>query len=232
MNRKLTAFTAFMLLFAVIIIHFSCLSGNGGNIQICLADDRQTVKSVYLTFDDGPSDKVTPKILDILDEEDVKATFFIIGQNAERRPYLIERMYNSGHTIAVHSYTHDYKQIYASKENLLKDIADCNKVIHSIIGEYSAVYRFPGGSFGLRKELIDAVTEKGYRYVDWNASLRDAEIWNATPEQLINAAITSSSDYNNIVLLAHDSTTKSSTAEALRTIIKYYKDNGYSFDIF
>jgi peptidoglycan/xylan/chitin deacetylase (PgdA/CDA1 family) len=201
-------------------------------IKICFADNKEATKSVYLTFDDGPSDKVTPKILDILDQENVKATFFIIGKSAERRKYLIEREYNSGHTVAVHSYTHEYGKIYADKENLLKDIDACNNLIKEVTGIYSNVYRFPGGSFGLSSELISAVCEKGMRYVDWNASTRDAEIWNATPDQIVNAAISTSSDFNNVVLLAHDSTTKLTTAQALKRIIRYYKDNGYIFEKF
>jgi peptidoglycan/xylan/chitin deacetylase (PgdA/CDA1 family) len=221
-----------MLIFAAIIFQTVNLSLKREQIKICFADDKETIKSVYLTFDDGPSDKVTPKILDILNEENVKATFFIIGKSAETRKYLVEREYNSGHTVAVHSYTHEYSKIYSSPQNLLNDINACNKLIYEITGEYSNVYRFPGGSFGLSSELISAVCEKGMRYVDWNASTRDAEIWNATPDQIVNAAISTSSDFNNVVLLAHDSTTKATTAQALRRIIRYYKDNGYVFERF
>jgi peptidoglycan/xylan/chitin deacetylase (PgdA/CDA1 family) len=232
MNKKLCALTAFMLIFAAILLHMNCILYTNSKIGICIADEKEVTKSVYLTFDDGPSDKVTPKILDILKEEDVKATFFIIGKNAERRRYLIEREFNEGHTVAIHSYTHSYRDIYSSAQKLLQDIDACNEIIKQVTGSYSSVYRFPGGSFGLDKELINAVCERGLRYVDWNASTRDAEIWNATPEQLIDAAVTTSSDANNIVLLCHDSTTKTSTAQALKSIIRYYKQNGYMFDKF
>jgi peptidoglycan/xylan/chitin deacetylase (PgdA/CDA1 family) len=204
------------------------------NIAICMADDsaRQESKYIYLTFDDGPSDKVTPKILDVLDEEGVKATFFIIGQQAETRQAIVRRAFYSGHTMAVHSYNHVYNQIYSSSQSLLEDIDKCNNVLQSIIGCRSYIYRFPGGSYGLSKQLIDAVTSNGYRYVDWNASLMDAEIWQPTPKQLFDAAVTTSSDLNNIVLLAHDSTTKISTYYALRDIIKYFKSKGYIFETF
>jgi peptidoglycan/xylan/chitin deacetylase (PgdA/CDA1 family) len=232
MNRKMSAFTAFMIIFAAILFHMFGIASPRGEIKITYADDKEVIKSVYLTFDDGPSDKVTPKILDILDEENVKATFFIIGKSAERRKYLIEREFNSGHTVAVHSYTHEYNKIYANTQSLLKDIDDCNNLIKNVTGSYSNVYRFPGGSFGLSSKLISAVCERGMRYVDWNASTRDAEIWNATPDQIVNAAISTSSDFNNVVLLAHDSTTKTTTAQALKRIIRYYKDNGYVFEKF
>lgn len=192
-------------------------------------DENIEIKTVYLTFDDGPSDRVTPKILDILDKENVKATFFIIGNQAETRRAIVKRAFDSGHAIAVHSYTHEYKKIYSSIDALIKDIDRCNDLIFEITGERSAVYRFPGGSYGLSSTLVKAVTEHGLRYVDWNASVRDAEIWQPTAYQLYSAAITTSADANNIVLLAHDSTSKTTTAEALPDIIKYYRDRGYAF---
>lgn len=232
MNRRLNIFTAFMIIFAAILMHLSSLIPRRSEFCFSFADTNETTRCVYLTFDDGPSDRVTPKILDVLDCEDVKATFFIVGKNAERRRYLVEREFNSGHTVAVHSYSHEYREIYSSPAALIADIKKCNDLIYDITGTRSAVYRFPGGSYGLPADLLDAVIESGMRYVDWNASTRDAEIWNASPDQLLSAAVSSSSDQNCIVLLCHDSTTKTSTAEALRGIIQYYKSNGYIFKTF
>ncbi len=230
MNRRISAFTGFMIVFAAFLLHMAAaLSGMHG---FALADNKEATKCVYLTFDDGPSDKVTPKILDVLDEENVKATFFIIGKQAETRRNIIEREFNSGHTVAVHSYSHAYGEIYSSPAALLQDIDKCNDVIQSICGTRSNVYRFPGGSYGLKESLIRAVTDRGMRYVDWNASLCDAEIVNPSPESLFKAAVNTSSDRHNIVLLAHDSTTKTPTALALKSIIGYYKENGYSFATF
>lgn len=197
------------------------------------ADEKESVqKTVYLTFDDGPSDRITPKILDILDDEQVKATFFIIGQQAETRNYLIKREHESGHTVAVHSYTHCYSEIYRSPENLIADIDRCNAVIEKITGHKSNLYRFPGGSYGLKSELIAAVTAHGMRYVDWNASTRDAEWGSGDAENLYRTAVATSADCNNVVLLSHDSTSKTYTPEATRKIIRYYKQNGYVFDTF
>lgn len=231
MNRRLTAFTAFMLIFAAIFIHLCCLLPQS-DFYFSFADEKEVAKCVYLTFDDGPSDRVTPKILDVLDEEGVKATFFIIGKNAENRQYLIEREFSSGHTVAVHSYSHDYKSIYSSPKALLEDIEKCNDVLEQITGERSHLYRFPGGSYNLSSPLVNAVCNAGYRYVDWNASIRDAEILNPTPTQLVNAAVSTTSDRNNVVLLCHDSTTKTTTAQALKTIIRYYKSKDYVFETF
>ena len=230
MNRNFTAFCAAMLALAIMLVMYSGFWTN--NSKLALADSENTVKTVYLTFDDGPSDRVTPKILDVLKEENVKATFFIIGKQAETRKYIIEREFNEGHTVAVHSYTHKYNEIYSSQESLLKDIDKCNEVIKSVTGKNSSVYRFPGGSFGLSENLISAVTGHGMRYVDWNASTRDAEIYCATPEQLFNAAVATASSTDHIVMLAHDSTTKTSTVSALKSIIHYFRERGYLFEAF
>lgn len=229
MNRKNTLLCAFMLLFVLLATQFISLSQLNG-IKIALAEDAP--KCVYLTFDDGPSDKVTPKILDVLKDEDVKATFFIVGRHAESRKEILKRQFEEGHTLAVHTYSHVYKEIYSSTESLLEDIDKCNEIIKEITGEYTSVYRFPGGSFGLNKKLIAAVTDHGMRYVDWNASLRDAEIYKPTPQQLVNAAINTPANRDHIVMLAHDTTDKTATVQALKEVIKYYKEKGYVFEKF
>jgi len=189
-------------------------------------------KIVYLTFDDGPSDRVTPKILDTLKEKKVKATFFVVGRNAERRMGLLSREINEGHAVGVHSYSHEYKKIYSSPQSLIKDIDDCNRVIEKALGKKSRLYRFPGGSYGLSDGMISAVTAHGMRYIDWNASMRDAEIVGAAPSQLLEAAVKTSANADTVVLLAHDSTDKTATAQALPSVIEYYKSNGYDFCTF
>jgi len=228
MNRNFTAVCAALLMCAMIFIFYGAFV-SGNNITFA---DNNCQKVIYLTFDDGPSDKVTPKILDILKEENVKATFFVIGKNAETRKKLLKREAEEGHTVAVHSYSHIYNEIYASPESLLKDIKKCNKIIEEVTGKKSSVYRFPGGSFGLNERLISAVTNSGMRYVDWNASTRDAEFTDPTPEQIVSASITTAANPERIVLLAHDSTTKTATAQALKGIIRHYKELNYTFASF
>lgn len=229
MNKNFTAICAALLMCAILLVF--CGSLAIGKSVITFAD-RDAEKVVYLTFDDGPSDRVTPKILDVLKDEKVKATFFIVGKNAEKRKYLLKREFDEGHTIGVHSHSHIYKEIYSSEESLLDDIDKCNNIIRNVTGKLSNLYRFPGGSYGLSEKFISAVTAHGMQYVDWNASLRDAEIIDATPQQLYESAVATSSTSNRVVLLAHDTTTKTTTAEALRDIIHYFKDNGYAFAAF
>lgn len=230
MNKNLTALCAALFMCAILLIFYGSLSFQGHTVSF--AGDDRAGKVIYLTFDDGPSDRVTPKILDVLKEENVKATFFIVGKNAEKRKYLLQREIDEGHTVGVHSYSHNYAEIYASPESLLRDIDRCNALIEEVTGSRSTLYRFPGGSYGLSDALINAVTGRGMRYVDWNASTRDAEIYGATPDQLFKSAIVTPAISDYIVLLAHDSTTKSATADALRDIIGYYKQNDYAFDTF
>ena len=229
MNRNFTAICAALLMCAVLILYY--VSPKLGQSTVTFAETVPE-KVIYLTFDDGPSDRVTPKILDILKEENVKATFFIVGKNAELRKNLVKREIDEGHTVGVHSYSHDYNEIYTSTESLLKDVDKCNRIIKEVCGKPSNLYRFPGGSFGLSSSFINAVTERGMRYVDWNASTRDAEILSATPEQLVKAAVSTPANRERIVMLAHDTTNKSATAEALKDIIKYYKNLNYTFSKF
>ncbi len=222
MNRNVPAIMAIMLTIAITAIFI-------GNVLAEPARSFAEEKCVYLTFDDGPSDRVTPAVLDVLKEENVKATFFIIGSNAKRRKDILKRACGEGHTLAVHSYSHDYSQIYSSPEALLADIQKCNEVIEEITGEPSRVYRFPGGSFTVAPELKKAVTDGGFRYFDWNASFRDSELPDASPEELYKNAVSTVANPKRVVMLAHDSTNKSATACALKKVILYFKDRGYSF---
>ena len=225
MNRNYHALCAMLLAFVLVLVMCSqFIKDNSAQAD--------TEKLVYLTFDDGPSDRVTPQILDILKEEKVKATFFIVGSAAESRKYLLQREFSEGHTVAVHSYSHRYSQIYSSAENLLADIDKCNEVIKSVTGSYSSMYRFPGGSFGLSKELIEAVQSHGMKYVDWNASVCDAEYYSAPHEILYANAVETSKGRDTVILLAHDATTKTTTAKALKDIIKYFKSQNYKFATF
>ena len=226
MNRRVSALTAFMIIFAVIVIQYTGAYLKDMHMDIGYAEG---TKCVFLTFDDGPSDGVTPRVLDVLRDEGVKATFFIVGRCAGGREKIIEREAAEGHTVGVHSFSHDYKEIYSSPAALLDDIERCNDVIERITGRRSKVYRFPGGSFTLSAALTDAVHGAGYTYVDWNASVRDAEMPNASPADLLNAAKSTSAGRNKVVLLCHDGAGKRATADALKDIIAFYRAGGYKF---
>ncbi len=186
-------------------------------------------KTVYLTFDDGPS-TVTEDILDVLDQNGIKATFFVVGKCVEKYPEILKRAYNLGHSIGIHSYSHEYKKIYFNNSSLTEDINACQNAIKKIIPEYNgSIFRFAGGSFNLRQDFKDLVLSLGYTYYDWNASTQDAEGVRYSPEQLCENAKKTSLNKNKIILLAHDGAGKNKTAQALPLIIDYYKNAGYTF---
>lgn len=188
-------------------------------------------KIVYLTFDDGPSRTVTPQILDILKENDVKATFFVLGSMVEKSPDILKREVNEGHAIANHSYSHDYNKLYSSTSNFIQDMKMSENAIRNVLGEYnSKIIRFPGGSFG-RTEYIKAAKEAGYHSVDWNALNGDAEAAYVTKERLVSRFMETSAGKNTLYVLMHDTYGKETTVQALPEIIKYLKDNGYEFKV-
>ena len=164
---------------------------------------------IYLTFDDGPSTKNTARLLDILKEENVKATFFLIDKT--NTDYLIKRMYDEGHTIGLHTASHNYKYIYSSTTNFIKDIEKIQEKVARITGEKSSIIRFPGGSSntvssfnpGIMCTLSNMVIEKGYHYFDWNVSSGDAGSKRSKKNTYRNVTNNLSKNRANVVLM-HD----------------------------
>lgn len=190
-------------------------------------------KIVYLTLDDGPS-YLTASFLDVLDEYGIKATFFVTAQSPEYF-YMIKEAYDRGHTIGLHSYSHDYATVYSSVDAFFNDLDQIGKIVEEQIGYVPCFIRFPGGSAnyishdytpGIMTELAAEVQARGYQYFDWNCSSGDgAPVEN--PQDLINAA--TNPQWDTIVLLSHDSGGKETTLQALPSIIEYYLSNGYEF---
>lgn len=190
-------------------------------------------KIAYLTFDDGPSSNVTPRILDILKEYDVKATFFVIGNLAEMYPDIIKRIEKEGHTIGNHSYTHRYNHIYKNTTNFLTELKTTERVLKDILGEEyeTKIIRFPGGSFGDKKtKFRKAAVDNGYSYYDWNALNGDAEGLNIPKAKLVQRLKNTSSGKKELIVLMHDMGSKKTTADALPEVIEYLKQNDYIFD--
>lgn len=190
-------------------------------------------KTVYLTFDDGPSYR-TAEILDILKKEDIKATFFIIGKEGNREKELLKRIVDEGHTLGVHTYSHVYDNIYESVESYLDDFNLTYKLIYDVTGVKPDIFRFPGGSINKYSsqdyiEIIAEMTRRGFTYYDWNASSGDA-VANATPKSVYSNTVQSSEGKDCIILLMHDSINKSYTVAALPGIIEYYKARGFKFE--
>jgi len=199
-----------------------------------LAEIKASGKIAYLTFDDGPSMVVTPQILDILKEYDVKATFFVIGYMAEKYPEMLRRTYAEGHTIGNHTYSHNYGYIYRNSTRFLEDLNTANLTLKSILGEYfnTNIVRFPGGSFGKQKgPMVNAVKEAGYQYFDWNSLNGDAEGINIPKDRLITRFKETAKGKKELIILMHDTDQKTSTVDSLSEIIEYLEDEGYIFGV-
>lgn len=197
-------------------------------------------KIAYLTFDDGPSTTVTPKILKILKDNNIKATFFIVGdkleENSETKNILLD-IYKQGHAIANHTYTHNYSKLYPQGKidanTFMGELEQTNDAIKKVLGDKfnTRVVRFPGGhaSWGGREEIDNKLEEKKYKYIDWNALIGDAEGSRKTKEQLLNRYHETFVGQEKLVLLMHDTYSKESTAEVLQDIITDLKNKGYEF---
>ena len=201
------------------------------------SDNKSTKGVIYLTFDDGPSSTITPKVLDILKKEKVKATFFVLNYSKSNEKY-IKRIVKEGHTIGVHGYSHEYSKIYRSKDSYLKNIYTLQEKIKKSTGITTMYTRFPGGSSntisrryhkGIMTDLTKELLNRGFKYYDWNICAEDAgsaknanDVYNYVVKYL-------SKKHGNMVLM-HDFASNKKGLEALPKIIKYAKQNGYTFE--
>lgn len=194
-------------------------------------------KVAYLTFDDGPTDNITPQVLDVLRRYNVKATFFEVGKLIEANPDIARRVYEEGHLIANHSNGHDYDTLYATEESFINEVLDCEDKIRNITDgeEPFKLIRFPGGSYNAgdhaaEKQIYkETLRANGFYYADWNSLNGDAEGAKKDADGLYQYFLNSSSGYNNLVVLMHDAATKQATVDALPRIIEYLLQNGYTF---
>ena len=196
-------------------------------------------KRVFLTFDDGPSKKVTTPILDILKQENIKATFFLLGSRVELYPEIVKRQYDEGHYIASHGYSHIYSQIYASPQSVLDEYNNSITAIRNAIGEQEYnphLFRFPGGYtggkyFSIKEQAAIVLEQNGILNIDWNAITADS-VGAENAEQFIAELDKTVPKFNSVVVLMHDAGNKSATAEALPEIIKYFRERGFEFENF
>lgn len=210
-------------------------SGNENTItREVIVSERGKNGTIYLTFDDGPKNGTTNVILDILKEEGVKATFFVTNSGPDE---LIKRAYDEGHTIALHTASHNYSIVYASVDSYFNDLNIVSERVKNITGVESKIIRFPGGSSntvsrkyssGIMSYLTSEVLKRGYRYYDWNVSSGDAAGGSPTASMIYDNVVSNLSKNRVNMVLMHD--IKTYTRDALRDIIRYGKENGYVFD--
>ena len=202
-------------------------------------------KIVYLTFDDGPS-KNTELILDILKENNVHATFFIISPYIEPHIEFIKRAYEEGNAIGNHTADHEFKYVYTCEESFFKSFNKQQDFIKEVTGNECTIFRFPGGSHNtivknsrgkdFTKNITSKLNEKGVNVYDWNVDSGDAKGNNIPASTLIQNVSREIKDkdgnYKNpAIILMHDCMTKNTTVEALPGIISLLKDAGYDFGI-
>ena len=212
------------------------VSGNQSEktIQVEVVDKtKDNEKVVYLTFDDGPS-RHTPEVLEILKRYQCKATFFITGMNEKYRPY-IKTAYNQGHTIGLHTYSHNYSKVYASTNAYFKDLDKVGKLAKEYIGFTPKYIRFPGGGSntisrkynkGIMSQLTKQVGKKGYIYYDWNCENGDGYA-HMSQSQMLKRATSSSA--KKVMILMHDANGKQNTVDILPKVIEHYQKKGYTF---
>lgn len=202
-------------------------------------------KVVYLTFDDGPSETVTPSILDTLKAENVHATFFVVGKavdESETNKNLLKRELAEGHEIGNHTYSHNYNYLYPkgciNVDNTMADIEKTNQSLKNVLGQdfSTRAIRFPGGHMTWAKKdakgmaaMDKALADKDYHQVDWNSLSKDAEGPHKNAAQLKQEVINTMGSKQKLIILMHDTYGKEETAKALPEIIKYLKEQGYEF---
>ena len=189
--------------------------------------------TAYLTFDDGPSGN-TDIILQTPQEENVKATFFVVGTDNADNLARMRRIVQEGHTIGMHSYSHSYKKIYASVEAFLKDMYQVFNLIKDTTGVTPTCFRFPGGSINsfnkaVYKDIKAEMIRRGFVPYDWNVSSGDASTTKYTPEQLTGYVLNGIGSKSRIIVLMHDSSSKENTAQAVRQIIIGIREKGFIF---
>lgn len=226
------------------VLRYSVTDGPGGSAEVCRTVKVSPVslpekhgkaeKTIYLTYDDGPSE-YTEELLDLLDEYDAKATFFVINHAIEKRPEIIRAAFERGHSIGIHSNKHDYNYLYVSEENFLEDISSVRELIFDLIGQRPDIFRFPGGSetaFRLASNHIDGgfetlkndLADLGIEYFDWNDS---ADPKGTSPTEAVFRIISSAEKRGSLVVILHD--TRYSSIPATRRLLEMGAEKGFAF---
>lgn len=206
------------------------------NPEIAASMANVDTKYAYLTFDDGPSDN-TVKILDFLKANHIKATFFVIGK--ENMDHLYKRIVDEGHTLAIHSNTHDYSSIYQNVGTFMDDINTLANHLEKVTGVRPTIMRFPGGSnntvsyrYGgkeVMNKIIEKVNKEGFLYFDWNVDSLDASANRQNKDVIVNSVLNGSAGKHEAIVLMHDAAAKTTTVEALPQIVEGLRKNGFVF---
>lgn len=231
-NKNMTLFLI-MLFLSISLICPSLTAfayNDSNNEKVNDESDNIGPKTIYLTFDDGPGGKVTNDVLDTLKKEDVKATFFVVGSEIKGQEDILLRMKDEGHSIGLHSYSHDRNKLYCNNSGFINEMIKCQDEIYKVTGEKYNILRFPFGcnnrSYKLKNSLVEEIHNNNLKIYDWTLDSEDGANYNSAPSTIAKKAYSSK---NNIVLLMHCGFINKNSAKALPSVIKYYKDKGYEF---
>lgn len=187
-------------------------------------------KEVYLTFDDAPGDKVTEEILKVLKNNGIKGTFFIVGNRIKGREKILKQIVNEGHSIGLHSYSHQLKKIYSSKKIFIDEMQRTSDEIYDNVGVRTHLIRFPGGSKPfMNKEFLQQLHLCKFKIYDWNVAISDGINAKFSPQKFYKEAINTRQFKSPLIILMHCSGENENTVQALPQIIEYYKKLGYNF---
>ena len=188
-------------------------------------------KTAYLTFDDGPDDEVTVTVLNILAENNVKATFYVTGINAATYPDTVRRMVAEGHAVGNHSYDHDYDRLYTSPDAFLYEMVQTDEILYGILGFRPLILRAPGGTFShFTSEYEACLEENGYVEHDWNVSSADSDPSGPVAQDFIDN-IAGQATMDSAIILMHSSSGHEETVKALPEIIRVLRERGYIFGV-
>ncbi len=192
--------------------------------------NRMFHKVAYLTFDDGPSRTITPGVLDVLKQFDVRATFFVLGSQARIRPKTLRRIVDEGHSVGHHSYSHDYQNLYqgeSSLDNFMEEVHQTDAIFEEVLGSGRRLLRAPGGITGhFTPQYFERLHEEGFRIVQWSIVSGDDRA-NFKPNDLVSNVRNGIVNNPEVVILFHDAEAKSGTLRALPEIIELLKQQHY-----
>lgn len=211
----------------------STLNYGNGSRNDKVDDDPQPEKVVYLSFDDGPNRIITPKVLQILDQYQIPATFFVIGTSVEQSPEVLKEIVEKGHAVGNHTYTHRYEDVYSSPEAFLGSLRANEQIIYKIAGIKTKIYRDPGGELRTNEHFQRYLAERGYVRAEWNVESYDSRKPKRSSEKILEdivAQVEARRDlWGNLIILMHDSPGHENSVQALPKVIEYFQKQGFVF---
>ena len=211
-----------ILLFIIQIVPFANVSANRK-----INDEKIPV---YLTFDDGPSN-ITEEMLWVLRKKNIKATFFVVGKEIEGNEEILKEIYNEGHAIGLHTYTHKMPIVYRNETSFIHEMEDTQRIIYRVLGLKTNIIRFPGGSKPhLNNEFLDKLHNSNYKIYDWNVTVSDGIDVNRSSKSIYREATRFKGNLNRIIILMHCSKKNKNTLNALEDILTFYEKSQYHFE--